>query len=73
MFNLFRQPIEKTSLEAWAKLADDVAKVAILAIPVTLYGNYTWCFKMANCISLVITTYVFLITGRIFRRKVEGK
>jgi len=39
MYNLFRKPIEKTSFESWAKVSDDIAKVAILACPVILYGK----------------------------------
>ena len=39
MLNLFKLPIEKSSLEAWSKLSDDVAKVDILAMPVILYGE----------------------------------
>ena len=45
MFNLFKLPIEKGSLEAWSKLSDDVAKVAILAVPVILYGEQALSLK----------------------------
>lgn len=36
MLNLFKQPMETTTFEAWAKMSDDIAKVAILAVPVML-------------------------------------
>ena len=29
MFNLFKKPINKSDFEAWAKMSDDIAKVAI--------------------------------------------
>ncbi len=44
MFNLFRSPIEKSSLSAWSKLTDDIAKVAILAMPVILSWRKFPCF-----------------------------
>ena len=46
MLNLFKLPIEKSSLEAWSKLSDDVAKVAILAMPVILYGETVFLLKV---------------------------
>lgn len=30
MLNLFKRPIEVETLEAWAKMVEDIAKVAIL-------------------------------------------
>ena len=39
MLNLFKLPIEKSSLEAWSKLSDDVAKVDILAM---LFYHYRY-------------------------------
>lgn len=29
MFNIFKRPFEKSSQEAWAKMSDDIAKVAM--------------------------------------------
>ena len=48
MLNLFKLPIEKSSLEVWSKLSDDVAKVAILAMPVILYGEQPLFLKGLN-------------------------
>lgn len=73
MFNLFKQPIEKSSFESWAKMADDIAKVAILAIPVMLYGKDPILIKLLNFFLLGIAVYLFLIGGRKFRQKAEEK
>ncbi|MCK3656392.1 hypothetical protein A4G19_14030 [Pasteurellaceae bacterium Macca] len=71
MFNLFRQPIEKSSFESWAKIADDIAKVAILAVPVMLYGKDPFWVKLLNTSLLTIAVYLFLIGGKLFRKKAE--
>jgi Kef-type K+ transport system membrane component KefB len=73
MFNLLKQPIEKTSFEAWAKMADDIAKVAILAVPVMLYGNESVWFKSINFILLAIIIYLFMIVGRFLRQQIQEK
>lgn len=71
MWNLFKTPIEKSSFEAWSKLTDDIAKVAILAIPVILYGNDANYTKGFNITMLILFTYFFLNCGRQLRRKLE--
>ena len=73
MFNLFRSPVEKSSLSAWSKLTDDIEKVAILAMPVILYGKHSLAFKGMNIAFLLIITYVFLAMGREFRKLSEGR
>ncbi|OOF65105.1 hypothetical protein [Rodentibacter sp. Ppn85] len=73
MFNLFRVPIEKSSLSAWSKLTDNIAKVAILAMPVILYGEHSLVFKGMNISFLCIIAYVFLAMGRVFRKLSEDK
>lgn len=73
MLNLFKLPIEKSSLEAWSKLSDDVAKVAILAMPVILYGEQSLFLKGLNISFLLIIAYVCLVMGRKFCQLVEGK
>ncbi len=72
MWNLFKKPIEQSSFEAWSKMSDDIAKVAILAIPVIIFGKYTIEFKVLNSILLFIAIYLFLVGGRLFRNKVNG-
>lgn len=66
--NLFKQPIEKETLDDWAKIATDVAKVAILAIPVILYGNDPTYLKLFNTLLLSIGAYASLQSGRIIRQ-----
>lgn len=73
MFNLFRSPIEKSSLSAWSKLTDDIAKVAILAMPVILYGKHSLAFKGMNIAFLLVVTYLGLALGRVFRQLSEEK
>ncbi|OOF53847.1 hypothetical protein BKK56_10590 [Rodentibacter genomosp. 2] len=73
MFNLFQSPIEKSSLGAWSKLTDDIAKVAILAMPVILYGEHSLAFKGMNIGFLVIIAYFCLVMGRVFRQLSEDK
>ncbi|MEG9498310.1 hypothetical protein [Mannheimia indoligenes] len=71
MWNLFKTPIEKGSFESWAKISNDIAKVAILAIPVILYGNDATSAKVFNITMLTLFTYFFLNCGRQLRRKLE--
>lgn len=71
MWNLFKSPIEKSSYESWSKLSDDIAKVAILAVPVILYGNDDASTKAFNISMLSLFTYFFLSCGRQLRRKLE--
>lgn len=44
MLNLFQKPFETKTLDVWAKMSDDVAKVAVLGIPVVIYmkDNAIW-------------------------------
>lgn len=68
MLNIFKKPIEKPSLEAWSKMTDDVAKIALLAFPVILYGERTTLFKTFNLLLLAIGIYSFLLLGRVCRK-----
>ena len=69
--NLFKKPYEQGTLEAWAKMADDIAKVAILAAPVVLYGQSGWAAKLANIVLLVFIAYLFLLGGRFCRKIIQ--
>lgn len=68
MLNLFKRPIEKDILDDQAKIATDIAKVAILAIPVILYGNDPLYLKLSNTVLLAIGVYASLQSGRIIRQ-----
>lgn len=71
MFKLSKTPYEKETLEDWAKLSVDIAKVAILAIPVMLYGNDSVIIKLLNTALLSIGAYSGLVAGRKFRKMKE--
>lgn len=71
MFNIFKRPIHKESLESWTKILDDIAKVAILAIPVVLYGTNSVEFKIINAISLTISAYSCLFSADFLRKHKE--
>ncbi|AOF53238.1 hypothetical protein BKG91_06585 [Rodentibacter caecimuris] len=73
MFNLFQSPIEKSSLSAWSKLTDDIAKVAILAMPVILYSEHSLAFKGMNIAFLIAIAYFCLVIGRFFRQLSEDR
>ncbi|QLB44845.1 hypothetical protein [Mannheimia pernigra] len=71
MWNITKRPFEKETLDDWAKLSVDVAKVAILAIPVILYGRDPVTIKLINTILLGIGVYGGLFAGRKFRKMKE--
>lgn len=72
MFNLIKSPIENDTLSAWAKITDDIAKIAFLAIPAIIYGEYSILFKTMNVIALSIGSYLFLLVGRMLRQQNGG-
>ncbi|MCW9718107.1 MULTISPECIES: hypothetical protein [unclassified Avibacterium] len=72
MLNLFKKPINKSDFESWSKMSDDIAKVAILAIPVILYGKDSIAIKCLNTVLLGGAIYLFLVGGRLFREKAKG-
>lgn len=57
MLNLFQKPIEKLSLESWAKMLDDIAKVAILSLPVMLYGKDVVILKIFHLLVVLFVIY----------------
>lgn len=71
MWNITKRPFEKETLDDWAKLSVDVAKVAILAIPVILYGKDPIVVKIINTVLLGIGAYGGLFAGRQFRKQKE--
>lgn len=52
--SITEKPIEKKTLEDWAKFSLDLAKVAIISIPVTIYGDEIIVMKIINCLFLGI-------------------
>ncbi|ABY70487.1 hypothetical protein APJL_1937 [Actinobacillus pleuropneumoniae serovar 3 str. JL03] len=51
------------------KMCDDIAKVALLALPVILYSKEGLDFRLINIVLLLCATYLFLLGGRICRKK----
>ncbi len=66
--NLWHRPIERATLEAWARCAEDVAKVALLALPIVLYGGYPLGVKALNMGLLVLIAYLGLLFGKHLRQ-----
>lgn len=71
MWNITKRPFEKETLDDWAKLSVDIAKVAILAIPVILYGKDPIIIKLVNSALLGLGVYGGLFAGRKFRKMKE--
>ncbi|MFZ7159025.1 hypothetical protein ACLSY3_01410 [Avibacterium avium] len=71
MFNIFKRPVNKESLQSWCKILDDIAKVAILAAPVVLYGENAIGYKVLNCLFLVISAYACLFSADFMRKNLE--
>lgn len=72
--NIFDQPVEKETLEEWAKMMLDIAKVAILAIPAIIYKENSLAMKVFSGTALIFVSYVSLIVHRRLPKLVkEGK
>lgn len=69
--NLFKRPIEISTLESWSKFCDDVGKVAFVVVPAMLYSNYELWIKISSIIGLFIATYFCLVIGRNIRQFIE--
>ncbi|MFC1040768.1 hypothetical protein ACFGWM_03380 [Pasteurella multocida] len=69
--NLFKRPIELSTLESWSKFCDDVGKVAFIAIPPMIYSNYDLRVKAENIIALLVITYGFLLAARTIRQFID--
>ncbi|TNG91244.1 hypothetical protein FHQ28_12565 [Pasteurellaceae bacterium USgator11] len=69
---LLKRPIKKETSDSWARNLEDLAKVALLAMPVVLYGQYSWGFKIFNSVILVLFSY-FILLGAKELRKHQGK
>ncbi|NBI42263.1 hypothetical protein GVX76_01920 [[Haemophilus] felis] len=68
MMNIFKRPIETETLDAWAKWLEDIAKVAIIAVPVVVFGQYPLIVKGLNILFLLICTYFFMLGGKLIRK-----
>lgn len=68
MLNIFKRPLHKDSLDSWCKMLDDIAKVAILAVPVVLYGTYPISYKVMNVVFLAVCAYSCLLSSDFMRK-----
>ncbi|MFU2047811.1 hypothetical protein ACLSZ3_00835 [Avibacterium gallinarum] len=68
MLNLFKRPIEVETLEAWAKMSEDIAKVEILAVPVIIFGQNGILFKIMSSLTLMFVIYATLVAGKLLRK-----
>lgn len=68
MLNLLKRPIEIETLDAWAKILEDIAKVALLALPVVIFGQNGIFFKSASSVALLLIAYFALIGGKQIRK-----
>ncbi|WP_228064768.1 hypothetical protein [Muribacter muris] len=73
MWNLFKRPIKKDTLDAWVKILEDCAKVAIVAIPVVMFGDSEshYLIKLFRTLGLVVIAYLLLAGGRKLRESPE--
>ncbi|MGR6981959.1 hypothetical protein ACUHGC_11470 [Testudinibacter sp. P27/CKL/0425] len=69
--NVLKRPIGKTTLDGWATMADDIAKVAILAIPIILYENNPLPIKAGISVFLITSVYTFLFVGKAIKNSLN--
>lgn len=67
-FNLLQRPIERETIDAWAKVLEDLAKVAILATPVVLYGDKDIWFKLGHLALLAAMSYIGFLLAKLLRK-----
>lgn len=68
MLNIFQRPIEPETVDSWAKWLEDLAKVAVVAIPVVVYGDYGTTFKIMNTLLLTLSSYSFMLVAKLIRQ-----
>lgn len=66
-FNLFKRPFERSTLEAWAKQAEDTGRIAFVAFFAMIFSSYDWLGKAMNSVGLFLLGYVFMLIGRNIR------
>lgn len=72
MFEVFKKPLCIENLESWAKNLDDIAKVAIISIPVVLYGDATILSKVISISLLSIFSYIFIVVAALLRKNKDS-
>lgn len=69
MLDLFHKPINIESLDSWAKNLDEIARIAILAMPVVIYGSDVTSFKAMNIVFLIFSCYFSVYLANLLRNK----
>ena len=70
MWNLFKFPTKKETIDSWAKMLEDFTKVSILAIPVIFFGKESIQFKGISISILLFTAYSGLIWAKALRENI---
>ncbi|QBQ64669.1 hypothetical protein EXH44_10775 [Actinobacillus indolicus] len=70
MWNLFKFPTKKETIDSWAKMLEDFTKVSILAIPVIFFGKESIQFKGISIAVLLFIAYYALISAKALRENV---
>ena len=71
ILNLTKRPIGKATLDAWGKISDDIAKVAILGIPAIFYKAQSITVLISTVVLLILSAYLFLTVARNVRHAIE--
>lgn len=71
MWNLFCFPTKKETIEAWAKMLEDFAKVSIIALLVVFFGKEGLIFKAFGIGGLILIAYCSLIIAKYTREKMS--
>lgn len=72
MWNLIQPPIKEQTLDSWIKMLDDIAKIAIISVPVSAYSNYESLVKICNTATLILISYCCLIASKFLRNNAEN-
>lgn len=74
IFFLFKRPVEESTLNDWASITSDIAKVAAIAIPSVFFTELPLYLKVINAFALFLTSYVTLSLTRALRlSKTKGE
>lgn len=68
MFNIFKKPFNRESLDSLCKILDDISKIELLAIPVVLYSPNGLFYKLFNSFVLLFSMYICLFMADFIRK-----
>ncbi|WP_245872508.1 hypothetical protein [Avibacterium endocarditidis] len=61
-------PDRSRNLRSLGKMVEDIAKVAILAVPVIIFGQNGILFKIMSSLTLMFVIYATLVAGKLLRK-----